>query len=58
MNIWIKEIEKQNENGVQETCVMHRELWWQFRGRGVPSRAWEGRGPLPLNWVPPSMYEN
>jgi hypothetical protein len=30
----------------------------QFRGRGVPSRAWEGRGPLPLNWVPPSMYEN
>ena len=38
-------------------------IWWelgimvavQFRGRGVPSQACEGRAPLALNWAPPSM---
>jgi len=30
----------------------------QFRGKGGPSQACKGRDPLPLNWVPPSMYES
>ena len=46
-----------------EPIRLRLNIWWelgimvavQFRGRGVPSQACEGRAPLALNWAPPSM---